>query len=111
VTRARQARAVSLRAVITGALALCAAIAVAVGVATVYGHHLAPERAPGTAAQRGPLPLSQSAPQTERERHEAAQRARLEGWGWIDRQAGIAHIPVTRAMALMVAPPQGRQSP
>jgi hypothetical protein len=29
-----------------------------------------------------------------------AQRARLDSYGWIDREAGIAHIPIERALDL-----------
>ncbi|HEX3343452.1 MAG TPA: hypothetical protein VHS09_02715, partial [Polyangiaceae bacterium] len=29
---------------------------------------------------------------------QAAQRRELEGWGWVDRDAGVAHIPIDRAM-------------
>ena len=31
---------------------------------------------------------------------EARGRARLAGYGWVDRTAGVAHIPIERAMAL-----------
>ncbi|HEX3730011.1 MAG TPA: hypothetical protein VHV47_09410 [Opitutaceae bacterium] len=34
---------------------------------------------------------------------EAAARARLTGYGWVDRRAGIVRIPVERAMELMAA--------
>jgi len=35
------------------------------------------------------------------ERQRAAQRARLGSYGWVDRQAGVAHIPIDRAMELV----------
>ena len=45
----------------------------------------------------------------ERDRHglelKARQRASLEGWGWIDRDHGLARIPIERAMDLLVAQP------
>jgi hypothetical protein len=31
-----------------------------------------------------------------------AQRRELAGWGWGDRDAGIARIPIDRAMDLVV---------
>lgn len=34
-------------------------------------------------------------------RERAAQQARLDGYGWLDRQAGVLHIPVARAMELV----------
>jgi len=33
----------------------------------------------------------------------AARLARLHGWGWVDRAAGVAHIPIEEAMALVAA--------
>jgi hypothetical protein len=46
--------------------------------------------------------------------YRAAKTRRLEGYGWIDRDAGIARIPVERAMAILSRggaasprPPQG----
>ncbi len=31
-----------------------------------------------------------------------AQRAELDGFGWTDRDAGIAHVPIDRAMDLWI---------
>lgn len=36
------------------------------------------------------------------ERDRTARLARLNGWGWVDRAAGVAHIPIDEAMALVV---------
>lgn len=36
-----------------------------------------------------------------------AQRARLEGFGWVDRDAGLIHVPVERAMEQLLASPGG----
>jgi hypothetical protein len=30
------------------------------------------------------------------------ERARLESYGWVDQQGGVAHIPIERAMQLML---------
>ncbi len=43
-----------------------------------------------------------------------AARAHLQGYGWIDRAAGRAHIPIDRAMQVLVAhgwPDQDKQEP
>ena len=32
----------------------------------------------------------------------ARQRLQLESWGWVDRDAGIARIPIERAMDIVV---------
>ena len=34
-------------------------------------------------------------------RDRAARQAHLEGYGWVDSQAGVLHIPVARAMELV----------
>jgi hypothetical protein len=36
------------------------------------------------------------------EEWKAEQRRRLDGYGWVDRKEGLVHIPVDRAMDLMV---------
>lgn len=33
----------------------------------------------------------------------AEQRARLTGWAWADREAGLVRVPIERAMALIAA--------
>jgi len=47
-----------------------------------------------------PPPRIDAAPQFEFETYLAEQRARLNSYAWVDRQRGIAHIPIERAMAL-----------
>jgi hypothetical protein len=37
------------------------------------------------------------------DRDRAARRARLDAWGWVDRERGVAHIPIAEAMALVAA--------
>jgi hypothetical protein len=37
------------------------------------------------------------------EKDRAARLARLNGWGWVDRAAGVAHIPIEEAMKLVAA--------
>jgi hypothetical protein len=43
-----------------------------------------------------------SAPQDELARYRQEKEAQRDSWGWIDRQGGIAHIPVATAMDLFV---------
>ncbi len=45
-------------------------------------------------------PTLQFRPQQELATERAQQRARLQGYGWVDRRAGIARIPIRRAMQL-----------
>jgi hypothetical protein len=48
-------------------------------------------------------PVLQSAPQQERAQYFAEKQKLLDSWEWIDRQHGIARIPVEQAMQIMAA--------
>jgi hypothetical protein len=52
------------------------------------------------ANQLPPQPRLQTHAPSDRAAEVASQRARLNGYEWIDRDAGIARIPIDRAMAL-----------
>ncbi len=60
------------------------------------GHVLADER------QVTPQPRLQADPPAENARSAAAERAILESYAWIDRDAGIVRIPVERALELVL---------
>jgi hypothetical protein len=106
---------VDARSVILVGVGALLLFAVAGASAIAYLHHRAGQR-PGP-----PLPeeigstkialveqqLFESGP-LRGDRARAAQRARLEGIGWVDRTAGVVHIPIDRAMALVVA---GQRAP
>lgn len=49
------------------------------------------------------LPRLQPAPETDITRLRARERAALSRWGWVDREAGIAQIPIELAMELVAA--------
>jgi len=65
--------------------------------------------------ERGPLPLPAEAGRSKigmveqqllelsvrGERDRDARRERLRSYGWVDRAAGVAHIPIDRAMDLV----------
>jgi hypothetical protein len=51
----------------------------------------------------GAAPLLQPAPQPERAAYFEEKRRVLDSYGWVDRQAGIAHIPLDEAMTLLAA--------
>jgi hypothetical protein len=51
----------------------------------------------------GPTPLLQPAPQPDRAGYFAEKRRLLDSYGWVDRQAGIARIPLDEAMKLLAA--------
>jgi hypothetical protein len=50
-----------------------------------------------------PAPRLQTDPRGDLQRLRAAEEAELGGYGWVDAQAGIVHIPIERAMDLYVA--------
>jgi len=90
------------------------AIVIACGIlfALVASFFLLRARGPAvntpTQSFQAPAPLLQTAPQVERSQY-FAEKARLTGsYGWVDRQAGIARIPVEEAMRVMAA--QGKQA-
>jgi hypothetical protein len=58
-----------------------------------------------------PAPGLQGDPRAERLRLEARQSAELHGYAWVDRAAGLAHIPIEDAMALVAARGQGAFDP
>jgi len=63
---------------------------------------LAPQLTAGLQAPP-PAPRLQADPAVDLAAERAQQRQRLESYRWLDRDAGIAQIPVERAMALLVA--------
>jgi hypothetical protein len=52
---------------------------------------------------QGTAPLLQPAPQPDRVRYMQDKRHLLDSYGWVDRQAGIARIPLDEAMRLLAA--------
>jgi hypothetical protein len=48
-----------------------------------------------------PNPRLQESPPVERERVLREERARISSYGWVDKKAGIARIPVDRAMEIL----------
>jgi hypothetical protein len=52
-------------------------------------------------AQLPPAPRLQVAPATDLANLRATEQARLGSYGWVDQQAGVVHIPIERAMALI----------
>jgi hypothetical protein len=48
-----------------------------------------------------PAPDLQVAPSRDYQEMRAAEEAQLHSYGWVDRQAGVAAIPIERAMELL----------
>jgi hypothetical protein len=60
---------------------------------------------PLSAGQRDrlpPAPRFQENPQEELQELRAKQRAQLEGYGWVNKEAGVARIPIEDAMKLVI---------
>jgi hypothetical protein len=49
-----------------------------------------------------PGPHLQARPETELARLRERERQQLEGWAWVDREAGVARVPVAVAMEHML---------
>lgn len=64
-----------------------------------HAGHPAPDRL-ATRPVEPPPPRLEVRRDGDRAAIEAAARAKLEGFGWTDRAAGRAHIPIARAMGL-----------
>ncbi|PSC06478.1 hypothetical protein SLNSH_04160 [Alsobacter soli] len=56
-------------------------------------------------------PRLQADPRADRLRLEAAQRERLAGYAWVDRDRGVARVPITDAMAMVAARGQAAFDP
>lgn len=58
-------------------------------------------------------PLLQTNPPADLAAYNAAQQHALHSYGWVDRQRGVVHLPIERAMDLLlqrglpVTPPEG----
>jgi hypothetical protein len=101
---------ISVRAVLWGGAAIAAGIVLAaIAAYFLWRHWNAPS---GAQAFGGPntgnlpavaQPVLQSAPQQDRERYLAEKRKLTESWAWVDRDAGVARIPVEEAMRIMAA--------
>jgi hypothetical protein len=50
-----------------------------------------------------PEPRLQTAPALDLQALRAEEDARLGSYGWVDRDAGLVHVPIARAMAMAVA--------
>ena len=106
------------RAIGYAAIALLAGIGVSLAV--VAGIFAALDGSPGqpqsptleTARQTPPWPRLEINGRVDRRAVESAAEAKLQGYGWIDRSAGITRIPIARAMKILAArgwPDRGSQ--
>jgi hypothetical protein len=101
----RETRDVDARALGLFALALAGFIAVAlVALRVIFG--LAPSPQPfgaGTGLAASGHVMLETAPEATAAAYEAAEDRLLAGYGWVNRDAGIARIPIDTAMAIVAA--------
>jgi hypothetical protein len=64
------------------------------------------ESAPGAIP---PEPRLQSDPSSDLAAERTREQAQLDGYAWVDRDAGIARIPVDRAMDILTRSSRGAQ--
>lgn len=95
------------RRVVLVGLGFAALVPIALGAIAVTVAVLQPRATPDLpltaleVSERGPpAPRLQEDPSAELDRLEES-RVRLHGFGWVDREAGIAHIPIDAAMDLL----------
>jgi hypothetical protein len=101
------------RALVRFALVLAVAIALAASLAWVTlgvfktaedrGDPPPPPLARRAPGRLPPEPRLQTAPIPELERYLAGERRHLGSYGWVDRGAGVVHIPIEEAMRLAIA--------
>jgi hypothetical protein len=101
--RPRQERSdVDVRGVFIGALGVIATVLLVALAARFLTSASGPARAGATDTSHDRPALLSSDPVAERSAYQREKRTRLGSYGWIDREHGIAHIPVERAMQLQV---------
>ncbi|MDP9263039.1 MAG: hypothetical protein M3O85_01825 [Acidobacteriota bacterium] len=62
---------------------------------------LAGEKSPANLSARFPQPLLQANAAADQVKARAREDELLNTYGWVDRQAGIVHLPVDRAMQMI----------
>jgi hypothetical protein len=98
---------VNIRGVLAVALGWSIFVALAatalIGLSSMFGTLRPPvETSPLARVEiQPPEPRLEANPQVTLDRVRARQEQLLNGFGWVDRDAGIARIPIDRAMAIL----------
>ncbi|HBY99036.1 MAG: hypothetical protein M5U01_19955 [Ardenticatenaceae bacterium] len=96
-----------VRPVVIGFLIMMALVLIVVSALNVAfigrwpGFPLPPGLANAPDIPLPPEPRLQPEPQQEMQALRAEQEALLHSYGWVDKQAGVVHIPIDRAMQLL----------
>ena len=82
---------------------LLLSLALVAGLLMLIGRSQTRLPATGVAAEHlvPPPPRLETSPRADRTRIEATAKAHLRGFGWVDRSAGLAHVPIETAMRLV----------
>ncbi|MGK6312291.1 hypothetical protein [Neorhizobium sp. DT-125] len=96
-------RDVSARLVVLALVGLFLLVSVFFGIVALIVFGIAPEEAPPRfgAENLRAGPRLEVSPVDDQRRAEAAIQARLQGYAWVDRNAGRAKIPIERAMEII----------
>lgn len=86
-------------------------VTAATAFALLNGFRIPPPATRPVPAAEGSAPVAalQSTPQEDLRAYRRAKAAALEGYHWIDRDAGVVQIPIERAMELVAAEPAAPQ--
>ncbi len=108
---AHQAASLSLKGIGAGLGVILVGIALAIGVASMIVTFVqAPANAPDDATKpRLRPPVQETAPEADIAAFRREKMHRLESYG-IDPQTGRAHIPIERAMRMLVERAQGKEA-
>lgn len=120
VALGHETRDVPILPVVAGVVALAVGIGAVVGVATLYqaartGSTISLSQPPGLATPAVPAappePRLEEEPGAQLRQLRAAEDQILTGTAWVDRQAGVARIPIDRAIDLLAQhPPPARSA-
>jgi protein SCO1 len=105
----REASLLNLRTLliaVAGLIGMILFIQLVAGAIFVYFRATELPDRPGLPAVRDTLPPPpgpglQVEPDDDLRRVRATEQARLQGYGWVDRDAGLVHIPIERAMEIL----------
>lgn len=93
---------INARVIVWTAVAVVLVIAlVSIAVYVLYPHApsgFEPDERAWAASIPQDLPALQTSPSADFERWRREQQSALSSYGWIDREQGIAHIPIEEAM-------------
>jgi hypothetical protein len=104
----REPDATDGRRVVQVALALCVLLAACIGLSLWLAHDLARHYARPPTMRLTALPATagpplEPDPAATLAQFRAQKAALLEGYGWVDRAHGVAHIPIDVAMRILAA--------